>query len=335
MKDKLAFTICANNYLAHAKTLAESFKEHHPAIGFYIVILDHPNSTIIYSSLGADGVIWAHEVLGDMLKELSDTYGIAELCTVIKPKMYEYFYNQGFETVLYIDPDIQVFSEFQEVFKALKMYDVVLTPHICSPTGDIGHPLDKDLMRTGIYNLGFLAMNQTPETLAFIAWWHKRVVAYGFHDLKKGYFYDQIWLGYAPAFLDKVYVLRHLGYNVANWNLHERTLLKANNNWCVNDESIPVRFFHFSHYKMEHEPVIASYNHNFNLENREDIVFVFRDYKSKLLEKGYKEYKQIPYVFGKQPETVQKTVTSLIKTSRLRTSLYLLKRAVKVLLYGA
>lgn len=330
---KTAFTICANNYLAHAKTLSNSFKRYHPAVDFFIVVLDLPNNTVTYNSLGADGIVWAHEVLGSMVKELSDTYGIAELCTVVKPKMYEYFYNQGFETVLYIDPDIQVFSEFKEVFKALETYDVVLTPHICSPTGDVGHPLDKDLMRTGIYNLGFLAMNKAPQTLEFLAWWHKRVVAYGFHDLKKGYFYDQIWLGYAPAFLDKVYVLRHLGYNVANWNLHERVLMEKAGTWYVNTETIPLRFFHFSHYKIGNEPIVASYNTNFTLENRHDIVPIYKNYKLSLEEAAYHDLKNIDYVFGKRPRLAgSEKISQKPTANKFKRVAYLFKRMVKIIL---
>ena len=326
-----AFTICANNYLAHAKVLATSFKRYHKDVDFCIVLLDKPNNSIDYGAFGADTIIWADKILPTIVNELSDTYGIAELCTVIKPKLYEYFFNSGCHTVLYIDPDIQVFSKFKEVFLALKNNDVVLTPHICSPTGNVGHPLDKDLMRTGIYNLGFLALNKSEQTLNFINWWHKRVVSYGFHDLKRGFFFDQIWLGYAPAFLEKVNVLRHLGYNMANWNLHERQLLKIDEIFFVNSVNVPLRFFHFSHFKIENLPQIASYNQNFNLENRNDIKDIFMSYKQFLEDNNYNEIKKIPFVYGKKEIKPQEIKTP----SRIKESLKLFKKSVKVLIYGA
>lgn len=325
-----AFTICANNYLAHAKTLAVSFKKHHPDKKFVIAILDVPNNAIDYEALGADEVLWLPEVLSDLIEELQGQYGIAELCTVVKPELFQYFFNKGFSQLLYIDPDIKVFSPFKEVFAALKTHQMVLTPHICSPTGEVGHPQDKDLMRTGIYNLGFLAVKNTPEIVSFIHWWDKRVKAYGYHDLKKGYFYDQIWLGYGPAFLDKVYVLRHLGYNVANWNLHERQIIKDGNTYVVNHENFPLRFFHYSHYKMENEPQIASYNKNFNLENRADIVPVFDLYKRCLLANNYEALKQINYVYGKQPEL--KAISVPPKGNRLKRAFKAFKQVVKILL---
>jgi len=329
-----AFTICANNYLAHAKTLAVSFKKHHPDIEFVIAILDVPNKAVNYDTLGADRVLWVHDIFPELIDELKNVYTIAELCTVVKPELFKYFFETGSKTLLYIDPDIKVFSKFEEVFSSLKQADVILTPHICSPTPEKGHPQDKDLMRTGIYNLGFLAMNKTQETISFVDWWDKRVKKYGFHDLKKGFFYDQIWLGYAPAFLDKVFVLRHLGYNVANWNLHERKLLETDENYFVNDELTSLRFFHYSHFKMEALPVIASYNENFSLDNRPDIVPVYMEYKEDLLKNNYKNLKDLDYAFGKKKPDFKSLPLKSNPPGRIKTSWGLFKKMIRVLIKG-
>lgn len=329
----LAFTICANNYLAHAKTLACSFKKQHPEVDFCIAILDEPNAGIDYDNLGVDQILWIHKLLPELVEEVKDTYNIAELCTVVKPKLFTHFFGKDYNTVLYIDPDIKVFSPFNEVFLALKENEMVLTPHICTPTGETGHPQDKDLMRTGIYNLGFLAVNKTEQTQSFIKWWDKRVRAYGFHDLKKGFFYDQIWLGYAPAFLDRVFVLRHLGYNVANWNLHERKISNVNERYFVNDTKTPVVFFHYSHFKMENLPILASYNQNFNLDNREDLVSIYMEYKSDLLQNNYDTLKDIIYMFGKKP--IPKTVITKPKNkSRFYKAAVLFKKTIRMALKG-
>ena len=296
------FTICANNYLAHAKTLLDSFKRYHPTTPFYIALVDERHPDIDYKALGADGILFVHELMGDDFKNLAATYNIAELCTVVKPWLFRHLFEKHEATsVIYLDPDIEVFSEFREVFDRLKNDDLVLTPHICSPTGETGHPLDKDLMRTGIYNLGFVAMNKNVNILKFIDWWKKRVKEYGYHNLCEGHFYDQIWLGYAPAFLEKVTILRHLGYNVANWNLHERKIVKEKGMYYVNDVSTPLRFFHFSHFNIYNLPEIASYNENYSLENRPDIVSLFTEYKNTLIANGYEHLNTIEYFYGKKP----------------------------------
>lgn len=329
-----AFTICANNYLAHAKTLAVSFKKHHPEVHLVTAILDEPEPVLDYSSFGADEIIWVSKLFPELVNQLRDTYSIAELCTVVKPELCLYFFRKGSKSLLYIDPDIKVFSAFYEVFENLNHADMVLTPHICSPTGEVGHPLDKDLMRTGIYNLGFIALNNTPEILTFVKWWDNRVKAYGYHDLKKGFFYDQIWLGYAPAFLDKVYVLRHLGYNVANWNLHERKLVKTNQVYFINSETTPLRFFHFSHFKTDALPVIASYNQNFTLLNRPDLAPIYNQYKSDLVENGYCKLKTIDYVYGKKSQTGKTIALKPEPKSRFYRFWALFKKSIKTLLRG-
>jgi len=301
MKRNVAFTICANNYLAHASVLAQSFKSFHPDVHFILAILDESSPEIDYDKLPVDEIIWVHKELPSMVNELKDTYGIAELCTVVKPPLIELIDKKGYECILYIDPDIQIFSEFAEVFEALRHHQAVLTPHICSPTSEKGHPIDKDLMRTGIYNLGFVALRMTDEVRDFVIWWKKRVQAYGYHDLKKGFFYDQIWWGYGPAFLDDVCVLRNLGYNAANWNLHERKVIKKDETFYINDTDTPLRFFHYSHYKMENRPMIASYNQNFDLNNRPDIVPVFDGYDTYLDKMDYQRLRHIPFSYGKKP----------------------------------
>ncbi len=329
---KTAFTICANNYLAHAKTLALSYKKFHPKHHFAIAVLDEPSSNIDYANLGADEVIWIHELLPELIEEIKDTYSIAEICTVVKPELFKYFFKLGRETILYIDPDIKVFSNFEEVFAKLEDNEMVLTPHICSPTPEVGHPQDKDLMRTGIYNLGFLALNKSKATEDFVDWWDKRCKKYGFHDLKKGYFYDQIWLGYAPAFLDKVFILRHLGYNVANWNLHERKILQKDENYFINNTETPLRFFHYSHFKMEALPILASYNENFTLDNRPDIIAPYMEYKEDLLTNGYNHLKTLDYKFGKKP--LPKTNTNQPPINRTKTAYKLLKKSARILIKG-
>ena len=333
MSNKVAFTICANNYLAHASVLAKSFKTFHPEVLFMVALLDEPSSEVDYSSLPFDEILWVHEVLPDVVQQLKDTYGIAELCTVVKPLLFLDLHRKGYETILYIDPDIQVFSPFSEVFEALKDHQAVLTPHLCSPTGEVGHPQDKDLMRTGIYNLGFVALNMTPAVLDFVRWWDKRVQAYGYHDLKKGYFYDQIWWGYGPAFLDDVKVLRHLGYNMANWNLHEREIREDQGLYYVNDKETPLRFFHYSHYKRESRPIIASYNQNFTLENRSDIVPIFDGYDQYLDQMGFDSLKVLPYAFGKRPQD-QSEANKQIPYSRLGNIKFHTKQALRHLLLG-
>ena len=66
-----------------------------------------------------------------------------------------------------------------------------------------------------------------------------------FVQVDKGLFVDQIWLNYAPLYYDRVFIIRHLGYNIAYWNFHERSIEQMGGRWFVN-KKFPLKFFHFS-----------------------------------------------------------------------------------------
>ncbi len=328
MKKTIAFTICANNYLAHANVLAKSFKKHHPDIQFYIAIVDEPSNTVNYKSLASDQIKFVNAINIRGFKDLSYKYKIAELCTVVKPELILQFFANGFDEVIYLDPDIEVFNRFNEVFLALSKDPIVFTPHMCSPTPPEIQLIDRNTLRTGIFNLGFVALKKTDEILKFVKWWDQRVRSFGNVDAKLAHFYDQIWMNAAPVFLEKLAILRDLGYNVANWNLHERELIREKNKYYINSTNVPLKFFHFSHFKESELPAIAKYNKDFTIENRSDIRNIYLNYARNLKSEGFNELNRIPYVYGKTLENRPFP----IMTKRIKMSIFHFKKAIQILL---
>ena len=137
---------------------------------------------------------------------------------------------------------------------------------------------------------------------------------FGNVDAKQGHFYDQIWLNAAPAFIPDLFVLRHRGYNAANWNLHERKLLKEDGKYFINATEEALVFFHFSHLKEQNLPFIASYNKDFTLDNRPDIKPIFETYIENLKRAGIEQLKTIPYKYGRVVERkVDNSLTGKLK----------------------
>ena len=87
-------------------------------------------------------------------------YDIMELNTAVKPFMFQHLLRIGHRSILYFDPDIQIFSRLDQILRPLQgEASLVLTPHLCAPAeGDVG-PNDIGIMRAGIYNLGFLGVS--------------------------------------------------------------------------------------------------------------------------------------------------------------------------------
>jgi hypothetical protein len=289
---KTAFTICSNNYLARAKVVADSFVEYHPGSNFFIFLIDHLDPSLDYSLFNKYTLVQIKEVLNTVDK-LAVRYNIIELSTAVKPAIFMYLFKRyRSDKIVYLDPDIEVFSEFLEVDDALFTHNIILTPHFCSPIDDGKYPSDIDFIQFGIYNLGFIALKNSKESLIFLKWWHERLMKYCFIKSDEGMFTDQLWINYAPVFFQKCYVLKHLGYNMANWNLYERALSESENGYVVNSE-FKLKFYHFSHYKFDDPHSISDSQNRYTLDDREDLQKLYAYYHFKLQQNKHEQFSQV------------------------------------------
>jgi hypothetical protein len=279
---KVAFTICSNNYLAKAKVVADTFIENHPEYRFFLFLIDKRDTRVDYNEFSSYAFLEAQEAVAG-LEDLARKYNIIELSTAIKPACALYLFEQHqAEIAFYLDPDLQIFNRFTEVEDALYTHNFVLTPHFCSPIDDGKYPSDIDLMVYGIYNLGFIALKNSSESIKLLTWWHERLMKYCFMRPSQGMFTDQLWMNYAPIYFQGAYVLKHLGYNMANWNLYERRLSEAQNRLVVNEE-FQLKFFHFSHYQFHNPNTISKHQNRYTLESRSDLKNLFNGYQAKLV----------------------------------------------------
>ena len=60
-------------------------------------------------------------------------HDVVEASTAVKGQMLRHLLNQGAEKVVYLDPDIAVFSDLAEIIEKLDQYSVILTPHQVTP----------------------------------------------------------------------------------------------------------------------------------------------------------------------------------------------------------
>jgi len=291
----LGFTLCSNNYIAHAKTLAESWRVHHPECRFVVGLVDRKHPDINYELPGDCELLPVEQLRIVDFERLVLKYDIVELNTAVKPFYFEYFLREE-RSVIYLDPDIYLFSPLHIAKNVLDDWHIALTPHICSPVDGSG-PNDMHLLRGGIFNLGFLGLSRSDPTQEFLQWWKARMKRYAYHNQIQGLFYDQVWLNYAPVFLSRCHIIRDLGYNVANWNLHERTITESNDGFFINRTTRLV-FFHFSHYDPRTPTIIAHYNHRYTFVNRPDLTSVFANYRRQLMKNGHDIVRNIPFGFS-------------------------------------
>ena len=237
-------TIAARNYLPFVRTLATSFKEVHPDGRVSALIFDDVDCVV-----GSDEPF---EVLRltdltervDELHRMAMIYDVTEFATALKPWLLETLLGRGSDAVLYLDPDIQVFSSLQPLAEAAATHGIALTPHVDTPFPlDDRKTEDRAILAAGIYNLGFIGVAGTAQP--FLRYWQERLRRECRLDPQGMRFVDQRWIDFVPGLFDHV-IVRDPQYNVAYWNLHGRTLAWTGAGYEVNGR--PLAFYHFSGY---------------------------------------------------------------------------------------
>lgn len=209
---KLAFTICSNNYLAQAKILGDSLLEKNSSYKFVIGLCDELSDDIDYSFFDNIEIIPVSQINIYCFDEIIKKYDIIELNTSIKPSFFKYLINkyENLDTIIYFDPDIQIFNKLILLEKYLEEDDILLTPHILNPIPvDDFQPSEKLFLNYGIYNLGFLALNpKSKNSTDLLDWWEDKTLKIGFNRVSEGLFVDQLWINLAPIFFNNVMILQ-------------------------------------------------------------------------------------------------------------------------------
>lgn len=296
------FTIASKNYLAYARTLMNSVAEIHPEYRRYLCLADEVNGFFDPSKENFE-VIQSNSIGIDTFHDMSIRYDIMEFNTAVKPFMIEWlFENTDLEVVIYLDPDIQVYSRFTELESEInKGASVVLTPHITRPLEDGLNPNDYHMLQSGVFNLGFIAVRRCDEAIRFIQWWGRRLATQCAADFSNNLFTDQKWCDLAPCFLDNLKILKNSGYNVAYWNLAQRKVARsANGEWLVNGR--PLVFFHFSGMSADRRQLVSKHQNRFKWDDIEPCCPLFENYQDALLATGWSVSKHWPYAYSNVPE---------------------------------
>jgi hypothetical protein len=324
----IAFTLCSNNYLAFAKTLGDSYIKHHPKSKFIIGIVDKRDNEIDYTFFNPHELVFVEEIVTLDIDKMVDMYNIIEFNTAVKPSYFAYLFKKFTEcdSVIYFDPDIKCYESLAKFQEEMQNFSIGLTPHITTPVPTGGSfELENRFLNFGLYNLGFLWLNRTDIAFQFLNWWTDRLEENCKADLKNGIFVDQLWVNFAPIFYKKdVLISYDLGMNMAHWNFHERALSFEDNHWIVNQKT-PLRFYHFSGFKVDMPDRISKRN-KLNFTDRPDVIELFKDYRDSLIRNKHFDLCIRPYQYGKQPIIVKPTFTG-----KLRTSLSYIKKGIQTL----
>lgn len=277
----IAFTICSANHLPFAKSLADSILQHNSNYKFIIALADTYDK-YDRNFFVPHTIIPVTEMDLPFFKELSDKYNIFELSCALKPFVARYLLdaNKDCEAFFYFDSDILVYAPLIQAEAILQNHCLIITPHIATPlTYEAGISTELSVLRTGLYNAGFFAINRTTESLMFLEWWQERLKYNCFDDAANGLFVDQLWLNFAPIYFRNTYVLYNPGYNLAYWNFLERKLTMENGKFMVNGNH-PLVFFHYSGFNIHQPQTISKHKKQHVLEMVPEYFPLFEKYIS-------------------------------------------------------
>lgn len=293
-------TIIAKNYVAFARTLAQSFRSFHPEYKVYVLIVDDFDG-YINPAAEAFEIVKLTDLGIPNLPGFCFKYDVKELCTAAKAHLLDYLIREkSVRELLYLDPDILVTGPLDGMYDQLGSADIVLTPHLDTdyPDDDL-LPDDGYILRAGQFNLGFIGVNASENARSFLNWWKPKLYKKCVVDLSSGYFVDQKFIDFVPLFFKNFVIERDAGYNAAYWNLHSRQLSEENGAWRCNDG--PLYFFHFSGYTPESTAIsshIPSSLARHRLSNQRKLGDLFAEYRNLLIGNGYQETSAWPYSFA-------------------------------------
>lgn len=244
------YTSITNNYFPKARVLAETLKRHNPDWKIHVILSEPLHPSIDPAKEQFDSIVRLEELGIPMLKGFIFKHRITEICTAVKGLAAIWLIEKyNTDRIIYFDPDIAVFGDLSALDRKLDEHPILLAPHQCKPESKLQTIMATEIgsLRWGVFNLGFMAARYEGQGKEFLKWWSDRLLEFCYDDIPYGLFTDQRWCDLAPAFFDQLHVLRDPQYDVASWNLSQRTM-SMNSDGRILVDGYPLGFYHFSGY---------------------------------------------------------------------------------------
>lgn len=269
-------TVFAGNYVSFARVLAESFRRHHPDVPFVGVLVDEAQWRFDAQGEGFP-ILELSELEIPRLDELVARYSRFQLAVAAKPFLLEQLLDGGYETALFLDPDMLVLGKLDELLNWARESPITVVPHLLEPLA-LPDGIDRELnvLQSGVFNGGVVGVTESVGARRFLGWWQDRIHRHCRHSLDEGLHYDQRWLDLTLAFFPELRPFRDPRFNVAHWNLPER--LAHVDDW---------RLFHFSGYEPAQPSRVTRYSNRVLMHDA--LRPLFEGYQASLEAAGCRE----------------------------------------------
>lgn len=211
----LVFTVCHPSQLSNAHVLGDSLLQSNPNSEFIIGVCGNVKIDSQYQ------IIELPKVVPNFI-DLTLKFDESELLAACKTYFFKYLSENSLTTkLLYFDCTSVIFQSLEAINTELETSNILLIPQILYSSI---HPDEKQILNTGIFHSGFLAISNSEESKRFVAWWTKNTLDKGYRNLCKGMNQDQLWLELVPTLFEGVKILKLDELNIGSWNATERAL---------------------------------------------------------------------------------------------------------------
>ena len=296
MKKLAVATIASKSTLSFARVLAQSFRRFHPDIPFFLLLADELDG---YFDAGLEpyDLVSMADVGIPSLSQFCFRYSAQELTYAATPYLLAHLLDRGFPAAAFMKHESLVVGPLDPELALLRERSIVLTPHLLEPVpGEPGIGRELTILQSGVYNVGFLGVSETPTARAFLAWWQARLHEHCRRDVARGLHFEQRWLDLVPAFFEDVEMVRDPGFNVAHWNLPERKVEVDGEH--VKVDGLPGRYFRFSGFDPDRPDSVTQYHSRLDMAGIGQAAEIFRRYTTLLETAGYHETKTWPSAYG-------------------------------------
>ncbi len=308
-------SVCTRNYLYCARTALAAFRRHHPGMPAFLGVVDWDGE----EPLAIEGTTLlacrSREIGGAGFDYMALKYSPLDLCGAMKPYVLDYVLRRTrFARIVFIDADVHTFAPFEKLLARADHHDFVVTPHTLAPPPHPERTWERpslgDIAFAGPLNSGLFALRATPEAQAFLHAWRDLVSGPGAFMLELGGQTEQNAFNWVTSFVDCVHVLRDAAYNVAYWNLHDRSLRFAglddprrDDEWTVDGR--PLVAFHFSGYSLADPYTLSRHDRRHSLYIQPSVARLTEHYGERLCENGAADDMRRPYGFAALPSGIE------------------------------
>lgn len=280
-------TIVAQNYLSHARVLANSVHRFHPEIPVYALIADmfEPDAAEMREPFRP---LTLADIHPSGLPASMENYTSKQVLAASKARLMRHLLGAGHDSVVYMDADILVLAELDPLLLRAAKHSLSISPHFGPPRPGPGRfKREVELLTRGMFNGGFVAAANRAEALAFLDWWDARLQTHCEDHVREGFHFDQRWLDLAPAYIDDLHVIHDPGCNVAYWNLPDLDVAPGAGPGEFQVNGAPCRFFHFSGFDPRFPAQMASYQPSLQPADFPAMAPLYAHYASLLAAQGF------------------------------------------------